>query len=88
MFHVFYSVEKSYYVSKLLKCLMLGDKYYFTVLIKYTYIDSTSRFDVEKECEAIDGNIKNDPPIITNTRRPKISAHVDTSCNALCTSHV
>ncbi|XP_076593769.1 sperm-associated antigen 1 isoform X1 [Chaetodon auriga] len=38
------------------------------------------KFDVEKECERIDGNVvKNDPPAIINTRYPKIKTAVDAS---------
>ncbi|KAM7382428.1 hypothetical protein PAMP_002156 [Pampus punctatissimus] len=43
------------------------------------------KFDVDKECERIDGNIaRNDQPAIINTGHPKIKTKVDTSCNALC----
>lgn len=46
---------------------------------------SISRFDVEKECERIDGNVvKNDPPAIINIGHPKIKTKVDASCNVLC----
>ncbi|XP_045900678.1 sperm-associated antigen 1-like isoform X2 [Micropterus dolomieu] len=38
------------------------------------------KFDVEKECDRIDGNVvKNDPPVIINTRNPKIKTKVDAS---------
>ena len=43
---------------------------------------SISRFDVEKECDKIDGNLlKNDPPAILNTGHPKIKTQVNASCN-------
>lgn len=45
---------------------------------------SISRFDVEKECERIDGNVvKNDRSAIINTGHPKIKTKVDASCNVL-----
>nr|XP_046256635.1 sperm-associated antigen 1 isoform X2 [Scatophagus argus] len=38
------------------------------------------KFDVEKECERINGNVvKNDPPVIINKGHPKIKAKVDAS---------
>ncbi|KAK2910641.1 sperm-associated antigen 1-like isoform X1 [Channa argus] len=38
------------------------------------------KFDVEKECERIDGNIlQPSPPVVINTGRPKIKTHVDAS---------
>ncbi|XP_069001507.1 sperm-associated antigen 1-like [Embiotoca jacksoni] len=38
------------------------------------------KFDVQKECEKIDGNeVKNDPPAILNTGHPKIKTTVDAS---------
>lgn len=40
---------------------------------------------MEKECDRIDGNVvKNDPPVIINTRNPKIKTKVDASSNVLC----
>lgn len=49
---------------------------------------SIFRFDVEKECDRIDGNeLKNDPTTILNTGHPKIKKEVDSSCNELCTSY-
>lgn len=51
---------------------------------------SISRFDVEKECERIDGDVvENDPPVIYNTGHPNIKTKVDASCNVLCrASHI
>ncbi|XP_070768022.1 sperm-associated antigen 1-like [Enoplosus armatus] len=38
------------------------------------------KFDVEKECERIDGNVvNNDPPVVINTGHLKIKTKVDTS---------
>ncbi|XP_032375127.1 sperm-associated antigen 1 [Etheostoma spectabile] len=38
------------------------------------------KFDVEKECESIDGNsVKNDPAAVINTGHPKIKTKVDAS---------
>lgn len=43
------------------------------------------RFDVEKECEKIDGDVdKNDPPAIINSGYPKIKTDVDAACNVFC----
>lgn len=45
---------------------------------------SISRFDVEKECERLDGNnVKDDQLVIVNTEY-QVKTQVDTFCNALC----
>lgn len=49
------------------------------------YFDPISRFDVEKECERIDGNvINNDPPAIINKAPANLKTEVEASCNVFC----
>lgn len=47
------------------------------------YFSLFSRFDVEKECERIDGNMIKQSPANINTGHPKIKTQVDASCNVL-----
>lgn len=48
-------------------------------------LHSVSRFDVEKECERIDGDgHKNDSLVILNSQQPKVTPNVDASCNVFC----
>lgn len=47
------------------------------------YLSLFSRFDVEKECERIDGSTVKQSPAVINTAHPKIKTQVDASCNVL-----